>query len=328
MIQRITIENFKSIGKVSVELLPATVLIGRSGVGKSNFLRAIRFLRNYLLQPEMALNLEGGWRRIWPFGTPAPLTFSVDFKLPGFADQFQYEISLKPHVANSSSVSIHLEQLALGGSLIFRREFNSWIRWPGEGNPPQPESRVYLNLFPTVSEAVLAYTAWTTGVGWHDFPANVFSGVSAAAQSQPGGLDDTASNYLKVIRLITQDLRDQRARRQIVARIKQINSSVNSLELDSILEPKHVVVGHQVADRKIALDLSQESDGFRRYYAHLLALYQSPPKQVLMFEEPENGIYPGGASQPRRRVWCRPCSGEGPGSAHNTESGSARRFFA
>jgi predicted ATPase len=39
--------------------------------------------------------------------------------------------------------------------------------------------------------------------------------------------------------------------------------------------------------------LSQESDGFRRYYAHLLALYQTPPKQVLMFEEPENGIYPG-----------------------------------
>lgn len=48
-----------------------------------------------------------------------------------------------------------------------------------------------------------------------------------------------------------------------------------------------------MGDQLIPLDLSQESDGFRRYYAHLLALYQTPPKQLLMFEEPANGIYPG-----------------------------------
>lgn len=44
------------------------------------------------------------------------------------------------------------------------------------------------------------------------------------------------------------------------------------------------------------MELSQESDGFRRFYAHLLALYQLPPKQTLVFEEPENGIYPGALS--------------------------------
>ena len=34
--------------------------------------------------------------------------------------------------------------------------------------------------------------------------------------------------------------------------------------------------------------------GFRRFYAHLLAMNQIPPKQTLFFEEPEKGIYPGG----------------------------------
>ena len=29
---------------------------------------------------------------------------------------------------------------------------------------------------------------------------------------------------------------------------------------------------------------------------HLLALYQTPPKQLLIFEEPENGVYPGALS--------------------------------
>ena len=52
MIEQIRIQNFKSIRDVTVELSPVTVLIGRSGVGKSNFLRAIRFLRNYLLNAD------------------------------------------------------------------------------------------------------------------------------------------------------------------------------------------------------------------------------------------------------------------------------------
>ncbi len=52
-------------------------------------------------------------------------------------------------------------------------------------------------------------------------------------------------------------------------------------------------MAHRLGDKTLTLDLRQESDGFRRFYAHLLALYQLPPKQTLVFEEPENGIYPG-----------------------------------
>jgi hypothetical protein len=48
MIHRIRIENFKSIDDVTVELSPVTVLVGKSGTGKSNFLHAIRFLRDAL----------------------------------------------------------------------------------------------------------------------------------------------------------------------------------------------------------------------------------------------------------------------------------------
>jgi len=40
-------------------------------------------------------------------------------------------------------------------------------------------------------------------------------------------------------------------------------------------------------------DVKEESEGFRRFMAQLVALYQSPPKQTMCFEEPENGIHPG-----------------------------------
>ncbi len=299
MIQHIEIRNFKSIGEVSVDLSPVTVLIGRSGVGKSNFLRAIRFLRNFLLQPDAAISHEGGWSRIWPFGVPAPLSFSVRFSIPGYLASFTYDVSWKVHLQNPSNVFVNAERLLLGQDVIFDRNGENWITWPGEGPAPRTTPAIFLKSFPTLSEAVLAYTAWTSGIGWHDFPANVFTqashdgGLFGNAKVKFNGLDDTASNYLEVIRDITQDLRNQLARWQILARVKQINPTVDSLELDSVIQPKHVVVAHRLGDRRIGLDLSQESDGFRRYYAHLLALYQTPPKQVLMFEEPENGIYPG-----------------------------------
>lgn len=53
MIKHIHIRNFRSLADVSVDLHPLTVLIGRSGTGKSNFVQAIRCLRNLLSQPHL-----------------------------------------------------------------------------------------------------------------------------------------------------------------------------------------------------------------------------------------------------------------------------------
>lgn len=55
-------------------------------------------------------------------------------------------------------------------------------------------------------------------------------------------------------------------------------------------------MSHKATGKLFEFNLQQESDGFRRFYAHLLALYQSPPKLTLIFEEPENAIYPGALS--------------------------------
>lgn len=295
MIEQIQIQNFKSIRNVQVELSPITVLIGRSGVGKSNFLRAIRFLRNYLLDPNRALHIEGGWPRISPFGSKADLCFSIRFTIPGYDDKFHYEVAWQSHprAPQHPDLFVSIERLHLGGKLVFGRSGQQWDAWPDARPKPNIEPKLYISSFPTVSEAVLAFTALTSGVAWHDFPADVFLAPAQNQPTQNKGLGDSAANYLEILGDLTQNLQSQHARRQILARIRQINPSVSSLELDSILQPTKVVVTHKIADQLIPLDLPQESDGFRRYYAHLLALYQTPSKQVLMFEEPENGIYPG-----------------------------------
>ena len=45
MIRRFRVQNFKSLIDVTVDLSPVTVLVGKSGTGKSNFVQALRWLR-------------------------------------------------------------------------------------------------------------------------------------------------------------------------------------------------------------------------------------------------------------------------------------------
>lgn len=201
MIQHIHIRNFKSLRDVRVDLAPVTVFIGRSGVGKSNFLRAIRFLRNYLQTGEQAVSVEGGWESIFPFGRNADLAFNVRFTIPGYEATFEYAVAWKVR-QDTSRPHLSEERLRLGGHTIFARS-DKWETWPDARPTPPIESRPFLSAFPTISEAVLAFTALTSGIGWHDFPAEVFRAPAKGQPDNAKGLSDSGSNYLEVLRDLT-----------------------------------------------------------------------------------------------------------------------------
>ena len=110
------------------------------------------------------------------------------------------------------------------------------------------------------------------------------------------GLWDNAGNYLNTMRSIIQDFTRPEVRKGLLASVRSVNPSIASVELDSLTNPTRAVVGHDVSGRVLELSLEQESDGVRRFYAHLLALYQTPSKLTLIFEEPENAIFPGALS--------------------------------
>jgi predicted ATPase len=98
------------------------------------------------------------------------------------------------------------------------------------------------------------------------------------------------------MRGITQDFHHPNIRKSLLASLQAVNRSIVSIELDSLINSQRAIVGHEASGRVFELNLQQESDGFRRFYAHLLALYQTPPKLTLIFEEPENAIFPGALS--------------------------------
>lgn len=316
MIKRIKITDFKSIRELDLALDPVTVIVGRSGTGKSNFVQAIRFLRNLLLNPEQAVNYEWGWNRIVPVGLKDPKTsIEVTFSIPGEEQDYVYRVGFAIRPGHGQNM-LCAESLQLGTEIIFSRRMhppkvqngvqhgNHWV-W--EKSPdvvdlsPHHLDSPVLGTFPSLQKVVFAYAALVNGIGYYHFPATV---LSISRQQSHGeeflqsipGLSDNAANYREVMRGIIQDFHHPDIRKNLLASLRAVNPSIASVELDSLLKPQRAIVGHTAGGRVFELSLEQESDGLRRFYAHLLALYQTPPKLTLIFEEPENAIFPGALS--------------------------------
>ncbi len=310
MLKRIRIQNFKSIRDVEVELGSLTVLVGRSGTGKSNFVGAIRFLRDYLAWGDRAPHAHGGWRYVMPAQTGRAPRFTVTFDVPGEPDEFTYFIAFQNSSPDQSNPSVALESegLEFRGTKVFFQQGRNWVNKPNMANLPQA-GQVALGKLKAISEAHIAFTALTNSIGCYDFVGDVGatakdefnrspqvlmarnSGVQQISSSL--GLLDDASNFVSVAASLLGGLYHLSLKKSIVASLATINPSVTSIELDNVQNPSAISVTHRIGAQPLSLELAQESDGFRRFFTHLLALYQQPPKLTLLFENPENGVYPG-----------------------------------
>jgi predicted ATPase len=320
MIKRIKITDFKSIRELDLALDPVTVIVGRSGTGKSNFVQAIRFLRNFLLNPEQAANYEWGWDRIVPVGEKKPRTsIEVTFSIPSSDQEYVYGLYFGSS-RNQRSYALNSEILRLGDEVVFSRNWKdvsagtprpaglpggaswNWKKAPNIANlSPHQDDNPMLGSFPSLTKTVDAYAALSNGIGYYHFPATALAWERQTPphleflKSVPGLADD-ANNYREILRRITQDFHRPDLRQSLLASLKAVNPSIASIQLDSLTKPSKTIVAHEAGGQLFELPLEAESDGLRRFYAHLLALYQTPAKLTLIFEEPENAIFPGALS--------------------------------
>ncbi|MCK4341372.1 MAG: AAA family ATPase [Phycisphaerae bacterium] len=292
MIKKIRIRNFKSLRDVTVELEPVTVLIGRSGTGKTNFVHALRFLRDCLSMPsEKAAGPLGGWPYVFCASVKDAanaLSFEIEFEAPSIAGLFKYALSflLTP---NKDAAHVFGESLRLDDRVFFEQANKTWTQPPELVKPPSPGQPVFGRLY-GIPEVTIAYIVLSKGIGCYDFPGNVL--MKGRQASESAALTDDAGNYLMALDAIERDLSDYERKKDMLAALQRLNSAITNVELTD--DRSHIHVGHKVGDAKVlSFDLSQESESFRRFLSHMIALYQQLPKQVLVFEEPEKGIYPG-----------------------------------
>src|SRR4030042_4213048 len=100
MIKRIRVQNFLSLKDVSLDLGLRNILVGPNMAGKSNIIRALKFLTNIsLIGLAEAITKEGGFSEIlWKGVDEGNISFSLTEEILFPNEQkprtYEYEISL------------------------------------------------------------------------------------------------------------------------------------------------------------------------------------------------------------------------------------------
>jgi predicted ATPase len=306
MIKSFRVSGYKSLIDVVVDLDPLTVLIGRSGSGKTNFVEAIRFLRDYLHIRGDAASQYGGWPRILPVLSKRPyrLAFEVRFDAPGVPDDFTYrlvfqengQIAQMPDVQARQNPLLFVEEcLRLGDQVLFWQADGKWKKIPDVQSPPNA-GVLAIGAVTGLSYGTLAYIVLTQNIGWYSFTDSVFTAEAPPGVGQrppsASGLRDNGDGFLEAFNALHTNLLALLHPQQILAALQRLDKTIIALQ-QSRPNSDRIIMIHQVAGRPQSMEVWQESEGTRRFLACLLALYQTPPKQTLIFEEPEKGIHPG-----------------------------------
>ncbi len=81
-LRRVKIRNYKSIGKCDIAPGRLTILVGRNGSGKSNFLDALRFLVDGLQTSlDHAIKARGGIDEVRRRSTGHPHNFGIEVEM-------------------------------------------------------------------------------------------------------------------------------------------------------------------------------------------------------------------------------------------------------
>lgn len=97
MLSRVAIRNYRSIGHCDLPLERLTIVVGRNGAGKSNFLDALRFVADALRTSlDHALRTRGGVEQVRRRSTGHPRNFAISLGVrlrSGDTAEYEFEIA-------------------------------------------------------------------------------------------------------------------------------------------------------------------------------------------------------------------------------------------
>jgi predicted ATPase len=300
-LKRVGIRNYKSIGKADVSLGNLTVLVGRNGSGKSNFLDALRFVADGLQTSlDHAIKSRGGIDAVRRRSTGHPRNFAIalEAQLQGWQSaHYGFEVTARQR----GGFSIRRESLRLlspSGAILGSYEVaGGKVEESSLANmPPAVRDRLYLvtasglppfrgiydflvsmgfyNLNPDAMKELQSPDA---GELLHRDGANVASVTGRLSQDQPKIIERVQSYLATIVPDITEFERV-------------------SLGPRETLQFKQRVVGSSYPWKFFA---SSMSDGTLRALGTLIAATQfaerTAPVGLVGIEEPETALHPAAA---------------------------------
>jgi predicted ATPase len=304
-LRKLSIRNYKSIAACQVSLKPLTVLVGRNGSGKSNFLDALHFVSDALLTSlDHALKSRGGIADVRRRSTGHPINFAIKLEI-GVTDYriatFGFEIAAR----EKGGFAVKSEQLDIRDKTDqvvahYHRDARTVTATingePVKVIPPVVADRLYLVTAAGLPEFRPAYDG-LLAMGFYNLNPEAMKEL----QSPDAGeiLHGDGSNIASVIARLSSEQPDT------VQRVKSYLSSIipgiENFERISLGPRETIQFGQKVqgAQHPWRFYASSMSDGTLRALGSLVAVTQFAgaelPVQLVALEEPETALHPAAA---------------------------------
>jgi predicted ATPase len=278
MINRIEIENFKSIKKMDLELHPINILIGANGVGKSNFIGFFKLLKSmYDRNLKLYTADELGADSIMYFGSKHSEYVSGRIE---FDQTNGYEFSLLRNQADRFYFG--LEQGLFKGS-----GHKDWFRQSYGNGHDEAELRERRT---SIANHIRSY--------FNSFKIFHFHDTSKTAKikqdafiSDNAYLKEDGSNLSAFLYLLQENHPKDFKRIEMVVRSIAPYFERFNLNPDR-LSPDKIRLEWKEKDSDAYFNAKHLSDGTLRFIALATLLLQPEAPQVIIIDEPELGLHP------------------------------------
>lgn len=295
-LRKVTIRNYKSIGSCHVELAALTVLVGRNGSGKSNFLDALSFVTDGLRSSlDHAVKSRGGIDDVRRRSTGHPRNFRIEleFVLPEeHLAVFGFEIAS----ARNGAFVVKDEALRIrdSGDMVvayYRREGDQIVEASARNMPPALDDRLYLGNAAGLPEFRSTYGALLS-MGFYNLNPEVMKELRSPDAGEL--LHRDGGNIAGVMARLSQTGADKRMR----AYLSQIVPGITNVERIALGPKETLRFWQKVKGSKNPWKFyaNSMSDGTLRALGALVAVTQlvdrEHPVRLVGIEEPETALHP------------------------------------
>lgn len=274
MIERIIIENYKSIRKMDLNLGPINILIGANGAGKSNFISFFEMTSSVLngniesyskLRIGSTLMFQGPKRSSYIGGL-------IDFDN---SKVYNFKLILR----NDESLELNQAGFRLNAYNKTNKDYDSW-----------PVSDNGHKLKKSIEELTADYANSFQVYHFHDTG-------SSSPLKQTGPIDDNyflrpnGANLAAFLYFLKEkhELHFQR----IQSAVRSIAPFFEKFDLKPRnLNPDQIKLEWKEKESDMYLDAHQLSDGTLRFIALATLLLQPNPPKTIIIDEPELGLHP------------------------------------
>jgi predicted ATPase len=305
-VQRVQIQNYRSIASCDVCLHPFTLLVGPNGSGKSNFLDALRFVADGLRSTlEHAIRDRGGIDQVRrrSGGHPNHFGIALYLDLPsGESAHFAFRIGARPKggfEVQRETCTISAPPMSASDRIFYCVEKGVLGDFGGaDGLPRLIESdRLFLSLVSALPVFRPVYDGLQR-LGFYNLNPEQFRDLQDPDPGQLLARD--GHNIASVVRRMSEESPDTWGR--VLEYLRAVVPGVRGVRSRSVLAKETLEFDQDVAGSRNPwrFPASGMSDGTLRALGVLVAVFQGVgsigrPIPLIGIEEPEAAIHPGAA---------------------------------